>query len=212
MTTSKNDGPRRVSLQEALALLDPVRLSMEIEMPHEEARLSFSGAPALVRSEREFHELVGSYFAHHQGRVTLGPGITWDFQPGAFAIELLNRVMNREGGAAAAYRKCLTGMDGGVRSVLDAMADTLKRDSVSREMTRIFTTVIPWLDYEAKVSLVQELLDHMAGMIPEEFKSRRPEELAMQFEILLQGYAQTLGRYRELTAPLEAARKASKGR
>jgi hypothetical protein len=116
-----------VDVDRILRLLDQSRINREVLMPHDEARETFRLPTMRARDAREFKWIVTTYYQHHlrhSGEGTASEDVAFG-QVKRLLDSLFNKDQYQEG-YNVALRMGLDGADGGLRNVLNQIADTLK--------------------------------------------------------------------------------------
>lgn len=122
-----------------LRLLDQDHINRTVLMRHDEARESFRLPRLIVRDHQEFKYLVTSYVQHHHQ--TVGHGTP--SEAGAFgeAKRVLDRSFDEDPyqhGYARALQTALDGSQGGMRAILNALADALKQRALQDYLDHVY--------------------------------------------------------------------------
>ena len=128
-----------MNVDRILDLLDQRIINREVLMPHDIARETFRLPSMIVADHREFNYLVTSYIQHH--RTTIGEGAVTDAAAFGEAKSILDKSFNRDRfqeGYPAALQMALDGTEGGMRFVLNELADAMKRRSLYSHMDHVF--------------------------------------------------------------------------
>ena len=122
-----------------LDLLSQDRINREVLQQHDVARESFQAPSVTVRDHQEFKFLVTSYVEHHK-RVTDGgtPGPAAAFGEGKRILDKAFGQDQFQEGYAAAMQAALSGANGGLRQVLNEIADALKHHALNEYMDHVY--------------------------------------------------------------------------
>lgn len=128
------------SLDWILEQLDERIVAERIAIPHDEARASFSTGKNTVDSIEEFDDVIGRYYSHHFTECVSSGGWLSDTDAQGEAKEILERRYGKRGkGYMAALADAQHGTNGGLRYVLDVLADELKRQAVERHIRTYYS-------------------------------------------------------------------------
>lgn len=128
-----------VDVDKILGLLDQTYINRAVLQQHDVARETFKLPTMVVRDHAEFKYLLTAYIEHHLR--TTGEGA-----PGAAAAfgeakRILDRAFNEDpyqDGYARALQMALDGNQGGMRAVLNAIADTLRQRALADYMDHVY--------------------------------------------------------------------------
>ncbi len=128
-----------VDVDSILELLDQSKIDRDVLLKHDEARETFRLPAITVADHQEFHYLLTSYVQHHAE--TVGEGHL--SEPSAFneAKRILDHAFQHDRfqeGFAAALQQAVSGADGGMRKILNEIADSLKRRALQNFMDYVY--------------------------------------------------------------------------
>jgi len=128
-----------VNADTILLLLEQRHLNQHVLQAHDVAREAFLLPTMQVRDHREFNYLCQTYVQHHVAHV--GQGRLSD--PAAFgeAKEILNRAFGQDRfqeGYAAALQIALDGSEGGMRRILNELANALKQRALEQYFDHVY--------------------------------------------------------------------------
>jgi hypothetical protein len=104
----------------------------------------------------------------------------------------MDRTFARGGGAAAATAEAISGVQGGLRFVLDQMTEQFKRERQEAHVQHVIATAIDALDWDAKVGFVKEFLRRHPDVVPAELASEPPERFAKNYELIVRAYVNAM--------------------
>jgi len=128
-----------IDVDRILDLLDSAQINRTVLQQHDVARETFTLPTMLVRDHQEFQYLLTAYVEHHAR--TVGEGVPT--APAGFgeAKRILDRAFGddpHQDGYARALQMGLDGSQGGMRAVLNAVADTLKQRALGDYLDNVF--------------------------------------------------------------------------
>lgn len=123
---------------------------------HDRTLLSYRLESNRVEDFNTFTLLIGDYVNHH-----FQEAFESSF-PETHAQEMGKEILegNRKTGGTllSAYHNAQTGLNGGVRTVLEAIADYFKEEALRRFINGVIDTIVNPDDWNEKVELVTELI------------------------------------------------------
>lgn len=177
-----------------LKALSPQSIAEEVSLPLDQARAAYSMGSVRVDSYDEFREAVSSFHAHllrHTGKV-LGTINSQLLAPDA--LDLLERTFADLGGAKAAVEESKTATKGGLRFIFDKMTDHLKMEERQKYVRMVFKSMVDPLDYQTKAALIRAFFLRLGSSLPEDIRSRPPEQYATDYELVVKAYTDSLGK------------------
>jgi hypothetical protein len=109
------------------------------------------------------------------------------------AKELLEQEYRRRGGdIVAAYRDSKDGTNGGMRSILDTIAEGLKAESVERVIRHAFDRYVVPNSWELKVEIIKQFIRECGSFLSSSIRTDQPERYAQNYEELIRSYVDAL--------------------
>jgi hypothetical protein len=184
-------------LQSILTEIDQEALLRHVARPIDTARATFSPGAATTNSVDEFNEIVTSFYVHLQ-RHTYRIVEPLDLNASSTeASDLLKEAFFKKGGWDGALTEAETGINGGIRFVLDVMTEHFKHTQKEKYMNQILITALKPLEWEEKVSLTQAILKRLEHNLPQKVVSQ-PEKYAKELEDILKTYVQSQDRLKSM--------------
>ena len=155
-----------VNVDEMLGHLDPQVINTTVMMPHDLARESFPLGVVQVRDHREFQYLVSHYVQYHYERV--GWGRPSDVAAFGEARRILDRAFNQDqyqDGYARARRMATEAAGGGMRSILNEIADALKRRALNDYMDRVYHYFVDDLSKEDNLEISRSFFERFGPIL-----------------------------------------------
>jgi hypothetical protein len=152
-----------VSLRQLLDLLSPDKLGTIHQMVRT-MREAFQ-CPYIARDYNDFLRVIYDYFTHYQltffnadikrGTVHHQTSDYWK----DLSMEFMQKHLGSyQGDLRTAERNAVTGRDGGMIAIIDAMTDSLTKLHTKLYVERVFREYIPQSDLDTRMRLAQELL------------------------------------------------------
>lgn len=173
--------------------LDERTIAREIGIPHDEARMRYPLASNTVRDFREFEHIDGDYVNYHYARCISPGGRLSQVDARGRAKEIIEReYRRRRGDLISAYNDAHDGTNGGMRVVLDVIAEALKAEAVERYVRDVFDRYVAPNDFEAKVELIREFILRCGHYLSSSIQASRPERYAHNYQELVREYVEGL--------------------
>jgi len=178
-----------MSLNGLLSELDERTIAQRIGIPHDEARMRFPLNSNTVTSFDDFNRIIGEYYnSHFTSCVSQGGTLPLSEAAGR-AKELLEQEYRRRGGdIVAAYNDAHDGTNGGLRVVLDTIAEGLKAKSVERYIRDAFDRYVAPNSWEEKVEIIRQFITHCGSFLSSAIQPHQPERYARDFQELIRSY------------------------
>ena len=190
------------SLDAVLRAIDPLRVAELVSAPIDSARAAYSLHSSVATSHDEFIETVGGFYVHLL-RHTRGVTGTVDRDAAtAGALDLLERAFSRQGGVDSAVAEARDGTRGGMRYVLDMMADSHKCDGQTDYIRSVLKTALDSRDWDARVAFMTALMARLAPHLHPDLRSQPPERFAKRWELIVQAYVKSLDQVQSLLRTL----------
>ncbi|MCL4217603.1 MAG: hypothetical protein KJ052_11460, partial [Candidatus Hydrogenedentes bacterium] len=87
-----------------------------------------------------------------------------------------------------AFADARDGTNGGLRGVLDVIADGLKAQSIAHYATDQFDSRVAPVDFEAKVEIIRQFIQRFGNLLGDDIVSNRPERYASNYRELIEAY------------------------
>ncbi len=183
------------SLNNLLAELDERTIAQRIGIPHDEARMRYPLGSNTIGSFDEFSWLIADYYNQHFTTCVSYGGSLSASEAGSRAKELLEREYRRRGGdIVMAYNDAHDGTNGGLRLVLDTIAEGLKAESVERYIRDAFDRYVAPNSWEQKVEIIRQFIAQCGVHLASSIRTDKPERYASNYQELIHSYVTALQR------------------
>lgn len=183
------------AIDHLLAALDERQIAQQIGIPHDEARMDYPLSSNTVGSFDAFGDLIGDYYNHHFSRCLSNGGTLSRAEAEGRAKEVLEREYRRQDGdIVTAYNDAHDGTNGGMRVVLDKLAEALKAESVERYIRDVFDRIVAPNAWEAKVDLIRQFIRQCGANMASSIRADQPERYARDYQVLIRSYVNALQR------------------
>jgi len=182
-------------IDDLLAELDEREIARRVGLPHDEARVRYPLRRNTVGSFDEFSDTISDYYNHHFTRCVSGGGRLSHSEAAGRAKEILDReYRRRQGDIVAAFNDARDGTNGGLRVVLDAIAEALKAESVERYVRDAFDRHVAPNAWEDKVEVIRQFILQCGANLASSIRADQPERYAQNYQELIRSYVTALQR------------------
>jgi len=183
------------SIKNLLEELNERTIAQRIGIPHDEARIRYHLRSNTVKSFDEFTRVIADYYAVHFTTCITHGGSLSASDAASRAKELLERESRRRGGnIVTAYNDAHDGTNGGLRVILDTIADGLKAESVERYIRDAFDRYVAPNSWEEKVEIIRQFIAQCGVHLASTIRTDQPERYASDYRELVQSYLSELQR------------------
>ena len=181
------------SIDSLVAGLDETAIAREVGNLHDEARMRYSLNKNTVGSFEEFTGVISDYYNYHVSQCVMHGGSLPRTESAGRAKEILAQEYRRQGGNInTAYSDAHDGTNGGLRIVLDRIAEQLKTESVERFIRNAFDRYVEPTSWEQKVDMMRQFIDKFGDQLSSSIQTDQPERYAHDYEELIRSYVESL--------------------
>ncbi len=178
-----------------LNALEERTIARRIGIPHDEARMRYPLHSNTVANFDRFSDVLGDYYNHHFTTCVSHGGALARSEATGRAKELLEREYRRQNGdIVTAFNDAHDGTNGGLRLVLDKVAEGLKAESVERYIRDMFDRHVAPNAWEDKVAIIRQFIAQCGVHLASSIRADQPERYARDFQELIRSYVAALQR------------------
>jgi hypothetical protein len=183
------------SLEYLLAMIDEMGIARNVSTPHDEARMHYSLRRNTVSTFEDFTGVIADYYNHHVSRCVTHGGYLSRTEAAGRAKQILEQDYRRQGGnIVTAFNDAYDGTNGGLRVVLDRIAESLKAESVERYVREAFDRYVAPNSWEQKVDIMRQFITRFGHLLSSSIRVDQPERYAQNYEELIRSYVDALRR------------------
>jgi hypothetical protein len=184
------------TIENLLAALEEREIARRVTIEHDEARMRYPLSSNTVRDFREFMDLIADYYTYHDSVCISRGGRLSHTDAYGEAKELLERDSRRRGNGniVALFNDACDGTNGGVRIILDSIADGLKARAVERYTTAMFDMHVAPNAWDDKVDIIRQFIQCCGPMLAGSIVASQPERYARDYSELIRSYVEGLRR------------------
>jgi len=177
------------AIGDVLQALDERTIAQKVGIPHDEARMRYALRSNTVGSFGEFSAVIGDYHNHHYGQCVSRGGTMSSAEAQGRAKEALEReYRRRRGNIVSAYNDAHDGTNGGMRVVLDTIAESLKAESVERYTRDVFDRHVAPSEWNEKVEIIRQFIARCGIDLSRHIQTDQPERYAQDYMELIRAY------------------------
>jgi hypothetical protein len=178
-----------------LAALDERQIARQVGLRHDEARMRYPLRHNTVGTFEEFSNVIADYTSYHYAQCISYGGTLAPAEAAGRAKEILDRAYRRRGGdIVTAFNDACDGTNGGLRVVLDTIAEALKTESVERYIRDVFDRHVAPNSWGTKVELIRQFTQHCGPHLASSIRADQPERYAQNYNELIRSYVGALQR------------------
>lgn len=177
--------------------LDPKVIAQRVEAVHNAARAQYQARTMRPASYRDFEEIIGDYYNFHVSRCMVTAG----WLSHADAISAAKAILEREygprgqGAITGAFNDARCGTNGGLRRILNTIAESLRNQAVKYHVRDAFDRNVAPYKCKARVGIIRQFLAHFGRHLPTSIRIDVPERYADNYEELILAYCEA---YKEI--------------
>jgi len=183
------------SIHTLLAAMDERVIARQIGVPPDEARIRYPLRSNTVPGFDAFSDAIGEYYNYHFSTCVSHGGSLTRAEAAGRAKEILEQEYRRHNGdIVSAFNDACDGTNGGLRVVLDKIAEGLKVESVKQYIREMFDRHVAPNSWEQKVEIIRQFIAHCGVYLASSIRADQPERYAHNYDELIRSYVDALQR------------------
>jgi hypothetical protein len=176
-----------------LTALDERQIAQRIGLRHDEARMRYHLQRNTVANFDEFSDIIADYYNHHFTSCVSNGGALPRSEAAGRAKEMLEREYRRhDGDIVTAFNDAHDGTNGGLRVVLDKLAEATKAEGVERYIREMFDRHVTPNAWEQKVEIIRQFIARCGANLASSIRADQPERYAQNYQDLIRSYVRSL--------------------
>jgi hypothetical protein len=181
------------SLSSILNQLDERYIAKHIGIPHDEARMSFQLTSNTVSDIDEFTRIIGNYYNYHFTKCVSHGGSLSLAEAEGRAKEIIEAEYRKShSDFIGAFNDAHDGLNGGLRIILDRIADRLKAEAVERHIRKVFDDEVKPNSWNDKVDVIRQFFSNLGHDLLRHLDTSNPERYASNYNELIRAYVESL--------------------
>lgn len=180
-------------IQQILDALSETSIAHNVSEKHDELRAKYTLKSNRVASTQEFEQVIGDYYNYHYSAAITHGGRLSETKAVREAEKAIETAYRRQGkNVTLAYSNATKGLDGGMRRVLDCIADEIKIEDEETYMNGVFSHYVDKYSYDEKVEIIRQFMEHCHTLLGDEVDQSRPERYADDYIELIRAYLNSI--------------------
>jgi hypothetical protein len=176
-----------------MAELDERTIAKENAIFHDEIRMKYPLNKNTVNDFNEFNWIIGDYYNYHFTSCISHGGRLSQSDASSLAKKILETEYRKRGGdIVMAYNDAHDCTNGGVRAILDIIADALKSESIERYMLDAFDRYVTPNSWHQKVEIIRQFISRCGPYLSNAIHAENPERYAQNYKELINSYLMAL--------------------
>lgn len=176
-----------------LNALDERTIAQKIGIANDEARMKYQLRSNTVSDFDQFTKIIADYYNYHFTKCVSGGGALSSAEAGGRAKEMIEHEYRRRGGnIVSACNNAMEGTNGGMRAILDVIAEGIKAESVERYIRDMFDRHVAPNSWKDQVDIIRQFIHHCSGQLSSSVRASEPEAYASNYESLIRSYVTAL--------------------
>lgn len=173
--------------------LQDTTVARRVTLTHDDARGQYRLPNPTVPNWQVFQDAIADYYRFHYGScVAPGAHLSRTEALGK-AKDLLEReYRRRRSDIMGALADATEGTNGGLRVVLDTIAEGIKAESVQHYAQEQFDSRVAPNDFEAKVDIIRQFIARFGHQLGDTIQRNRPERYAQDYRTLIEAFVDGL--------------------
>ncbi len=181
------------TINSLLSALDERTIAQRIGIPHDEARLQYHLASNTVRDFDQFSHILADYYNYHHRRCISNGGVLAPSVACSKAKGLLDSAYRRKrGDIVSAFNDAHDGTNGGMRVILDTIAEGLKAEVVEDYVRDAFDRHVAPNSWEQKVDMIRQFISLYGHVLSSAITAGQPERYAHDYGELIRSFVEGL--------------------
>lgn len=178
-----------------LAELDERTIAQRVAVAHDEARMKYPLQSNTVSHYQQFKHIITDYYNYHHTHCVSHGGQLRASEAYGKAKELLEKQYRKQNGdIVSAFNDAHDGTNGGMRMVLDTIADGIKAEVIERYITDVFDRYVEPNAWQQKVEIIRQFISYCGRILASSVVATQPERYAHDYSGLIRSYVDGLQR------------------
>ena len=182
------------SVNSLLQALDERTIAQRVAIPHDEARMQYPFNSSTVADFDQFGQVIADYYNYHYTRCVSHGGNLSANEAAGRAKEILEHEYRRRQNAdiVSAFNDAHDGTNGGMRGILDIIAEGIKTEAVQRYVREAFDQHVAPNSWEQKVEIIRQFIAQCGPHLSSAIQADAPERYAQNYQELIRSYVKAL--------------------
>jgi len=168
-------------------------ITARVAVPHDDARARYALERNRAATFPEFTDVITRYYIYHYS-TCVAPGATLAVAQARSEVKRLleGRLRRGEGDIVTYFVRARDGTDGGLRVILDTIAEGLKAQAVANYVRDVFDCHVEPQCFEDKVEMIRQIIKACGDSLSSAVRADQVERYAMNYQELINDYLRSL--------------------
>ena len=181
------------TINSLLSELDERTTAQRVAIAHDEVRMRYHLPSNTVADFDRFSDIIGDYYNHHFTECVSCGGRLSPGEARSRSKELLDsEYRKRRGNIVSAFNDAHDGTNGGMRAVLDMIAEALKAEAVEHYVRDVFDRHVTRNSWDEKVDMIRQFISYYGHVLSSSIVASQPERYAQDYSELISAYVEGL--------------------
>ena len=181
------------TIDSLLSALDEREIARQVAIRHDAARLRYHLQSNTVADFDQFSDIIGDYYNYHFTEcVSCGGTLPASGSRGGAKKLLDNEYRRKSGDIVSAFNDAHDGTNGGMRAVLDIIAEGLKAEAVEDYVRDVFDRHVSPNSWDQKVEMIRQFISYNGNVLSSSIVASQPERYAHDYSELIRSYTEGL--------------------
>ena len=181
------------TINSLLGYLDERAIARNVAISHDENRMQYHLSSNTVTDWDQFSDIITDYYNyHHTSCISRGGALGRNDAYAKAKTLLENEYRRKHGDIVSAFNDAHDGTNGGMRVVLDTIAESLKAEAVENYMTSIFDQYVKPNSWDQRVDIIRQIIAYCGPYLSSSIVASQPERYARDWSELIKSYVEGL--------------------
>lgn len=178
------------SLAQALAEQE---MTDRVAVPHDDARARYALERNRASTFQEFTDVITRYYLYHYS-TCVAPGAKLAVSQARSEVKQLleSRLRRGEGDIVTYFVRARDGTEGGLRVILDTIAEGLKAQAVANYVRDVFDCHVEPNCFEDKVEMIRQFIKACGDSLSSSIRADQAERYATNYQELINDFLRAL--------------------
>lgn len=183
------------TIQSIMHDLSDITIADRVTSRHDEARNRYHLRQNRVSNWDIFRAVTGDYYVHHYTFAVTRGGSIDPGRAAARAKAILEREYRRRGlGYVAAVNDGISGTNGGMKAVIDVVAEGIKAQDVSDYVEEVFDSQIKGNVFEDKLAIIRDVFHYYGRVLADTVDLSNPARYANDHRTIIDALVESMRR------------------
>lgn len=169
--------------------LDEGVIARRVGMLHDNARVQYQLRSNTVTDYNSFIDVVTDYYNYHFQQVHRCGALSRADAEGKATAYINQAYRQYHGDITSAFKESRDSVNGGLRKVLDAIADAIKGEHIEHYIESVFRRYVDPVDPDSRTEIIRQFMAEHGSQFRTVLHIDRPELYARDYKMVIRTYA-----------------------